>query len=152
MKVKDIMSSEIISVTPDTSFLMAASLIVSKKVSGLPVIDENGQCLGIISEKDLVDALFPIYKKLLHTEKDHLYKLDLKEIEKNPEPIKELKVSDLIGNELVFVDQDLSIYEAATMMLVYKIRRLPVWDGKNLIGIISQGDVNRAILEDQLGL
>ena len=151
-KVKDIMSTNIVSVTPDTSFILAASLIVSKKVSGLPIIDEHGQCLGIISEKDLVDTLFPVYKELIVTAKNQLYTLNLDKIEEQPETVKNLKVKDLINNELVFVDQNISIYEAATMLIVYKIRRLPVWDGQNLVGIISQGDVDRAILKDQLGL
>lgn len=151
MKIKEIMSKELVTLRPDDSFVKAAKMIVEHHVSGLPVVDEEFRCVGIISEKDLLENLFPAYRDLMDAEGHvDLYKIDFTNLENNTEDMTGLSVNDMLGGQLVFIDQNQTVSEAAAMMILYKVRRLPVNDGIKLVGIISQGDVFRAIINKEL--
>lgn len=153
MKVRDVMSKTPLTVRENTSFKEAAQLIFSHHISGLPVVDDKGDCcLGIISEKDLLQALFPTYSELFQMDNDTpLYSLDLENLEHRAQKVSHLKVKDLMRREVVMVDPDTPVIQAASMMIVYRVRRLPVVENKKLVGIVSQGDVFRAILKKELG-
>ncbi len=152
MKVRDIMTKELSILKEDDSFVNAASLIVDKRISGIPIVNDKYECIGMISEKDLLKGLFPTYKELFEMNTDtHLYDLDLENLEHHAQEVKNLKIKDMMNSELIFVDPDLPIMEAASMMIIYKVRHLPVVEeGNKLIGIISQGDVFRAIIKNEL--
>lgn len=150
MKVQDIMAKQIISLKPDDSFLDAVNLIIKHKISGIPVLDGD-ECIGIVSEKDLLKKLFPTYEELFEVDVDApLYKYDLENLEHKTAEVKGIKIKDIMKTEVIFVDPELPILEAASMMILYRVRRLPVLEKHKLVGIISQGDVFRAILSNEI--
>ncbi|MDO8513535.1 MAG: CBS domain-containing protein [bacterium] len=153
MKVKEIMSTGVITIGPEDSFIDAAKLISANRISGLPVVNQNNECIGIVSEKDLLKTLFPTYGELFDVDSDTpLYEFDLENLEHKSVEVGKIKIKDIMETELIFAQPDLPILEAASMMVLYRIRRLPVTENKKLVGVVSQGDVFRAILNKHLKL
>lgn len=141
--VADIMTANPITVSPKTSLQEAIQILAEKKISGLPVINDNEELVGVISETDLtwqetgvdtppyvmfLDSVIYLQNPLKHNEEIHkaLGQTVGEAMSDRPTTVK--------GSQLV--------REAARIMHDKKIRRLPVVnDESKLIGIITQGDV-----------
>ena len=143
--VAEIMTTELITVSPKTSLQEAIQIIADRKISGLPVVDDEGQLVGIISETDLtwqatgVEA--PPYVMFL----DSVIYLQ-NPAKHNQEVHKALgqTVAEAMSEKPTTIKQDRLVREAARIMHEKKVRRLPVVDDNDkLIGIITQGDVIR---------
>ena len=141
--VAEVMTAEPTTVSPQTSLQEAIQILAEKKISGLPVVDESGKLLGIISETDLtwqatgVDA--PPYVMFL----DSVIYLQ-NPAKHNQEVHKALgqTVKEAMSDRPVTIRGDKLVREAARIMHEKNLRRLPVVDNQSkLIGIITQGDV-----------
>lgn len=145
--VTDFMTSNPITVTPTTPLKDALQILVREKISGLPVVDEAGKLIGVISDSDLMwqetGAETPPYIMFL----DGLIFL------KNPARYeKELHkalgqtVKEVMSDKPISTTRDRLLREAAQLMHDKHVRRLPVVDEENkVIGILSQGDIIRAM-------
>ncbi|MDJ0535274.1 MAG: CBS domain-containing protein [Xenococcaceae cyanobacterium MO_207.B15] len=143
--VADIMTPNPISVTPKTPLQEAITLLVEKKISGLPVIDEQGKLVGMISESDLMwqetGVETPPYIMLLDSV---IYLQNPTRYEKEIHKALGQIVEDVMSDRPITVQSDQSVREAAKLMHDKRIRRLPVLDQKGkIIGIITQGDIVR---------
>jgi CBS domain-containing protein len=143
--VAQIMSTEPVTVTPKTSLTEAIQILAERQISGLPVVDDSGELVGIISETDLtwqetgVDT--PPYVMFL----DSVIYLQ-NPAKHNQEIHKALgqTVEDAMSDRPTTITGDRPVREAARIMHEKKVRQLPVVDeGDRLIGIITQGDVIR---------
>ena len=143
--VAEIMTTDPITVSPKTSLQEAIQILAEREISGLPVVDDDGQLVGIISETDLtwqatgVEA--PPYVMFL----DSVIYLQ-NPAKHNQEVHKALgqTVGDAMSERPTTVKGDRLVREAARIMHEKKVRRLPVVnDRSQLIGIITQGDVIR---------
>jgi predicted transcriptional regulator len=140
MKVKDVMSCSVKTVTPDTKLVQVASLMCLYRYSGLPVIDD-GKLVGIIAEKDVLHRLFPSLDDLM----DGLAAIDMDKMMGQYKDVLNLDVRDVMVRNVVTVSSDLHILRAATIMVRHKFRRIPVADDGMLVGMLSLGDVHKAI-------
>ena len=147
MEIKAIMSSNVISVTPEDDVKKAASLICLKKISGLPVVDTDGKPLGMISEKDVLRAIYPTYKDLFENPEEFKVFADLR---RRYGETTNLKVSQIFNKRVIAVEPETPLLNALSMMITKRVRRLPVVDkdGK-IIGIVSQGDIHQALFNEQ---
>ena len=143
--VAQIMSTEPVTVTPQTSLEEAIQILAERQISGLPVVDDSGELVGIISETDLtwqetgVDT--PPYVMFL----DSVIYLQ-NPAKHNQEVHKALgqTVEDAMSDRPTTITGDRPVREAARIMHEKKVRQLPVVDEDDkLIGIITQGDVIR---------
>ena len=143
--VAQIMSTEPITVTPKTSLQEAIQILAERKISGLPVVNDSGELVGIISETDLtwqetgVDT--PPYVMFL----DSVIYLQ-NPAKHNREVHKALgqTVGDAMSDRPTTITKDRPVREAARIMHEKKVRQLPVVDDNDrLIGIVTQGDVIR---------
>lgn len=139
------MTANPITVSPQTSLQEAIQILAEQKISGLPVVDETGQLVGVISETDLtwqatgVDT--PPYVMFL----DSVIYLQ-NPAKHNREVHKALgqTVEEAMSDRPVTIQGDRPVREAARIMHEKKLRRLPVVDKQSqLIGIVTQGDVIR---------
>ena len=147
MIVKDIMTTSVKAASPDTSIKEIASIMCFNKISGVPVVDENEKLVGILSEKDILHCMFPDMKEIMG---DGGGAMDYEKLEGNYQDVMNKKVSDLMTSTVATVAADIPVLKAASMMWLKKIRRIPVTEGDKLIGIISIGDVHKAIFQDNL--
>ena len=122
MRVVDLMTADVITVSPETPIKAAARLMVRNKVSGLPVCDEDSCVVGIITEADFL-RLEVAREEALH-----------------PQPVE--RVEEVMHRSVLTIGPDATVGEAARTMVVNDVNRLPVTDadGKSL-GIISRLDV-----------
>jgi CBS-domain-containing membrane protein len=122
MHVVDLMTTELIQVSPETGIKEAARLMSRHRVSGLPVVDPEGRLVGIITEADFLRI------EVARDEDD------------DPEPIE--TVSQAMSSDVVTISPDAGVSDAARIMATQDIKRLPVvGDDRRLLGIISRMDV-----------
>lgn len=143
MQVAEIMSRSVRSVTPDSKLLEVASLMCLYRFSGLPVV-EGDQLVGIIAEKDVLHRLFPTLEDLIG---EGMRAVDLDQMMGQYKEVMGLKVSDVMVRNPITVSPDMHILRAATVMARNKFRRIPVADGGKLTGMLSLGDIHKAIFQ-----
>lgn len=146
MQVKEIMTANPKVVTPGMPIKDVATMMLIERISGAPVVDEKGHIVGIISEKDILIHMFPSLDELMNESKP-----DFEEMENNYQSTMPLTVKELMTSNVSTVTSDMPCLKAASIMWLRKIRRIPVADNGKLVGIISIGDVHRAIFKNSIG-
>lgn len=149
MKVKDIMTKEVVVVKEEDRIQTAANLLNEKGFSGLPVVDEDNRVKGIITEGDLIRRVSrisgPSYVEIL----GGIFPLESKNdlMDKINKSMGYL-VKDMMSKDPITIKEDMEIEEAATLMVKEKIKRIPVVDDeKKLIGIISRRDILKNLFD-----
>lgn len=143
MKVAELMTREVITVPPDMSVKEVAKLLFEKEISGLPVVDENKKVIGMITEKDLIAMALPNYLEKLG---DFDFILDEEPFLKKIADADKVKVKDIMRKEVLCVKEEAPVPEVARLMIVNKVRRIPVLDkDKKLTGIIARADIVKEI-------
>ena len=132
MRVLDIMSIDVLTVSPEESLKAAARLMVERGVSGLPVVNEAGMLIGIITEADFLER-----------EADRSHRRLLDALMHKPDTVSEAEtVGEVMSTHPVIIYPEASVTEAARVMSHHHVKRLPVVnDEGELQGIISRGDV-----------
>ncbi len=121
MNVVDLMTTEVIAVSRDTGLREAARLMFRNRVSGLPVTEPDGTLIGIITEADFL-------------------RLEVERQEGARDQV--ATVGEVMSIGVVTIRPEMEIYEAAKIMAVQEVRRLPVVDDDNrLLGVISRADI-----------
>ena len=134
MLVRERMTSPAVSVTPETPFQDALKLMRDKKFRRLPVVDATGKVVGIVSERDMLHASPSPATSLSVWEVNYL--------------LWKLKVSDIMTHNVVTINQDVPVEDAANIMVSRKIGGLPVVDDKGVItGVITETDIFKAFVE-----
>lgn len=137
MRVSDLMTTDVITVGPDTSLKEAARRMIEAGISGLVVTDETGSLQGVITEADFVKA------ESNRRSKKRSRLLSWFGTDQEPSNI-ERKVGDVMTTDVVTIDPDSDHAEAARAMEQARVKRLPVVEGTSLVGIISRSDIMRA--------
>ena len=130
----------------DTPIKDIAAIMCFNKISGLPVVDDDNNVVGIISEKDILCSMFPDMKELVESGA----KTNFEEMEKDYSSVLNKIVDDLMTRVVASVSPDMPILRAASMMWLRKIRRIPVTENNKLVGILSMGDVHKSVFQDSL--
>ena len=142
MLVQDIMSVDVKTVTPDQPVKDIAIRMVMDHISGAPVVDEDNNLLGIISEKDILQHMFPELDEVMSD--NHF---DFENMESNYKSTMNVKIGDLMTKDVASIDIGMPCLKAASTMWLRKFRRIPVTENGKLVGIVSIGDVHRAIFK-----
>ena len=146
MQVKDTMCTDVKTCRADTPIKDIATIMCFNKISGMPVVDDDNNVVGIISEKDILCSMFPDMKELVESGA----KADFEEMEKDYGSVLDKTVDDLMTRVVASVSPDMPILRAASMMWLRKIRRIPVTENNKLVGILSMGDVHKSVFQDSL--
>jgi CBS domain-containing protein len=145
VKVRDIFQKNVDFITPNATLLDAAKVIFGHNHKGVPVIKlPNKKLVGFITEQDILSQLFPNIKDLIE---DYAHARDFEAMEGKVKMILVKKVKEVMSKKITAIHMDEPILEAESLMKLKDISRLPVIDNKgNLIGIISKGDIFRALV------
>jgi CBS domain-containing protein len=125
LTARDTMTKDVITVLPSCTLREAIELLLAERISGLPVVDERGRLVGVITEFALLAVAY-----------DDRALSD--------------PVSQHMTTELLTVDAKDTVRKVADLCVVHRVRRVPVMDGGRLVGLISRCDVLRAIYESSL--
>jgi len=147
MIVKDIMNTTVKTADAGTLIKDIASIMCLNKISGVPVVDSGEKLIGVLSEKDILLAMFPDVQQIM----EEGAKPDFESIEFDYKRLLDKRVGDLMTQTVASVTPEMPLLKAASMMCAKKIRRIPVTDDNNgLVGIVSIGDVHKAIFQENL--
>src|SRR5262245_17157717 len=146
MKVKDVMATNVVTVSPDNSVKHAAGIMLDNRVSGLPVVDDEGALVGLISEGDLLRRSELGLRIIARSGQS------ASEEERATAYVKShgWKVADVMSGNVVTVDEERDLSHAATLMVENGIKRLPVIRNGKLVGIVSRADLLPAIATARL--
>ncbi|MBE3090256.1 MAG: CBS domain-containing protein [Actinobacteria bacterium] len=148
LTAKEIMNKKVITIKKDASINELSELLVNNKISGVPVLDENGNLAGIVSEGDIIvqnsDLHFPRYFKLLDA---IIYLESLNKFKRSLQKHLATKVEDIMTVKVKTAGEDTPINEIADIMLDSRVNRLPVMDKNNkLVGIITRADILKSMV------
>ncbi len=121
--VQDIMTRRLVTFRPETNVLEAIDTLLKHKISGAPVVDEEGKLIGVLSEIDCMETL--IQDSYYHDTRG--------------------SVSEYMSEKVTTVDAEMGIVDLAEFFVQKHFRRLPVIDHGKLVGQVSRRDVLRAI-------
>lgn len=148
LKVREIMTTNVITVKPEATVGDLADILAKNKISGVPVVDDQGRVLGMVSEADIilqdVDLHFPYYIQFLESV---IYLQSIHKFEERFRKAFGSKVTEVMSDEVVSVSPDATVREVATLMADRNVNRLPVTEDERLVGIVTRGDIVRAIAE-----
>ena len=122
LTARDVMTHTVVTVRPDTTVLEAVRVLVSRNISGVPVTNEAGELMGLLSEHDC-----------LHLLDDEAY--DGMHVHFTQD------VSDLMTTDVQTVSPDTDVRAIAALFLDDGIRRVPVLDDGKLVGLVSRRDI-----------
>lgn len=132
LTVRDIMGPGVRSVTPGTAVRAAVDLMVRHRVRALPVVGEKQEVLGVLSERDIMRGLLPQIPRAGQTSTDAIVPASL-------------RVKDVMTRSVLCITEDLSIEEAANMMINKDVEQLPVTSEGRLTGFVTRGDIIRKL-------
>lgn len=147
LKAKDIMTTRMITLTPDTHITDAARILLENRINGAPVIDGEGKLRGILCQSDLIAQQKRLPVPSVFTLLDSLIPLtSQKSIERDIKKIAATTVSEAMTEDIASVHPDTSLEEIATLMVEKKFHTLPVIDRGRLVGVIGKEDILRTLL------
>jgi CBS domain-containing protein len=120
-----IMTPNLLTVPPEASIKEAIDLLLREQISGLPVVDDDGRLVGVITEFALLAMAYD-------------------------RRVKNHRVNQHMTRELITVEADDPVSRVADLCIVHRVRRVPVMQNGRLVGIIARRDVLRALVESPL--
>ena len=145
--VRDIMTTNLITVTQDMDIAGAAKILLDNRINGVPVVDDSGQLVGILCQSDLITQQKKLPIPTLFTFLDGLIRLtSMKQLEKQVGKIAALTVSEAMTPKPVTVKLDTRLETVAALMVDSNFHTLPVVEDSNLVGVIGKEDVLRTLL------
>ena len=153
MQAKEIMTSPVFTVTPDTPVAQIARLLREQHISGVPVLNEAGQVVGIVTEIDLIKrharVHFPVYLPFLDSltflESPRRYQDDVRRVLGTT-------ARDIMTQPVHTATPETDVQEIATLMVDERANPIPVVDENGqLVGIVSHTDIVRLVEQAEAG-
>jgi CBS domain-containing protein len=144
MNAADIMTREVVSVDAQTSIAEAGRLMLQHRISGLPVTDESGKVIGVITEGDL------LHRAELGTERRHRHWIELlmgpgRSVD-NYVDAHARKVGEVMTETVVSVTPLTELSDIVRLMETRNVKRVPVVESGRLVGIVSRANLVRALV------
>ena len=146
LTAKDIMTTEVITVRMDTTVNELAEILWKNRISGAPVLDDDGIVVAVVTENDLIDQSKKFHIPTMISLLDSV--IFLESSKKTEEEIKKMAgntVRDICAKKLISVSKDAGLDEIATIMAENQVHTLPVMQDGRLIGVIGKTDIIRTI-------
>ena len=134
MRAKDVMSEGIASLTHDATIHEAIALLVNTGVSAMPVLDKDGIMIGIVSEADLIRSATP-----------EVWQRELSEASADASSHSR-PVTEVMTEKVITADENTPLAEVAKLMLIQRVKRVPITRNKSVVGVVSRIDLLKALL------
>lgn len=146
MRATDVMTTDVITVDPDTTVQGVATLLAERGISGAPVVDAGGNLVGIISEGDLLHRA-EIGTARRHRVRRRSWWLDHFASDLARDYVKShgRTVKEIMTEDVVTVTEDTELADVAALLEAKRIKRVPVMRGGRVVGIISRANIVRAV-------
>nr|WP_124331184.1 CBS domain-containing protein [Desulfonema ishimotonii] len=149
LKVKDIMTKDVITVSPETEIVQATRLLLEKRINGVPVIDKDGKLVGILCQSDLIAQQKKLPLPSFFTFLDGFIPLtSMKQLERQIQKVAAITVVQAMTPNPVSVTPETSLSSVAVLMVDKNFHTLPVVEAGRLVGIVGKEDVLRTLTSD----
>ena len=142
MSAGEIMKREFVAITPDKTVKELVTLLAAHDLSGVPVVDEDGALVGIVTEGDIVaedaDIHFPHYIQFLDSV---IYLESMSKFEQRLRKVIAVSVGDLMTRDVYTVTSSDTVSRVATIMSKHKIGQVPVVDQGKIVGVVTRHEV-----------
>ncbi|MBX5223135.1 MULTISPECIES: CBS domain-containing protein [unclassified Rhizobium] len=145
---KSVMTTDLITVSPETTVAEAARCMLIHHITAVPVVDADNRPLGLVSEGDVMRHFGSQFQSKraqwlrMLAEGEKLAPEFLAEIRLNQQHVREI-----MNETIIAADEEASLAELADLMLKHRIKRVPILRDGVLVGIVSRADVVRAVVE-----
>jgi CBS domain-containing protein len=148
LTAKDIMTKNVITVTPDTSLEKLAAILVKNEISGAPVVDDSGTLYGIVTENDLISQNKRLHIPTVVSFLDAaIYLESSKKFEEQVKRLTATTVQEICNRKVTTISEDVSVVDIATIMAEKKVHLLPVVKAGKVIGIVGKRDMVKAVAQ-----
>jgi CBS domain-containing protein len=138
MKVKDVMTKEVKTISPDTPLRMVNQLLQKYNLSYLIIVDEKNEIEGIITYTDLFRLLLPSYEEVMT--KDCVW-LFPERMEERVKDLVDKPVSEVMTRKVLTVSSDELVITTGAKMIAHKIKQMPVVGNNTLVGVLTFHDI-----------
>jgi CBS domain-containing protein len=146
LTARDIMSTEVFSVGQDTDLKELAAIFVERKVTAMPVVEEGGKLVGMISQTDLVEQDKPLHIPTVISLFDWVIYLESeKNFQDEVKKVTARKVGEICSREPVTCSPETPVSEIASLMVDNKVHLVPVVDDGALVGVVARLDLIRSM-------
>jgi len=147
MKAKDVMTKDVITVRRETTVRDLAVLFSERHISSVPVVDEAGNLIGIVSESDLVEQDKNLHIPTVVSIFDWVIYLESgKRFEKELQKMTGQTVGDIYSEEVFSVSPEATVSEVADIMSRQRVHAVPVLEGGRVVGIIGRIDLIKTMI------
>ena len=122
LTVRDIMTENLVTISPKSSIQEAIEMLLLQQISGLPVLEADGQLVGIVTEFALLGLAYD-------------------------DKIREDTIEKHMTTNVLTVQAEDPVSKVADLCLVHRVRRVPVMEGNKLVGLVARRDVLKALYE-----
>jgi CBS domain-containing protein len=147
MNAKDVMTTEVVTVSPETTVQDLAKLLSEKGISGAPVVDASQKLVGIVSEGDLLHRAETGTERRVQRRRSWWLESVAAEQELAREYVKAhgRTVADIMTREVISAEETTDLADLAMLLETKRIKRVPVVSGGKLVGIVSRANLVRAL-------
>jgi CBS domain-containing protein len=148
--VREIMSAPPITVSPETRIREVARVLRTNVISGVPVVDNEGRLLGVITELDLIARNAPLKEPTYIAVLSALIPVGIDEYRQYKEQLRQalaVNAAELMQTDVKTIAPDEAVEEALELMLDPEVTMLPVIENERVIGVVTRTDIVQLIEE-----
>lgn len=148
MKVRDVMTKDIVTASPQSTVRELWKQLFSRHVNAIPVVDAKRKLLGIITKEDLLKALYPDYEEYMA---DITGLEDFEAMENKVRELGSKKATSVMCKRVVYTREGTELMRALSRMIVRRLNQLPVLSAQDaVVGVVTKGDVFYALFKKNL--
>jgi CBS domain-containing protein len=144
LTVRDVMTDQVLSAHPEQSLAQVARLMIDKDVRAVPVVDEGGTLLGMVTHRELLRYLIPDY--LQRTKSGEFRAPSKAQIQRGTADPRELPVKDVMARAVLCLSEDQTLSDVANLMNNKDVDRFPVVREGVVVGFLTRADLIRRIV------
>lgn len=148
MLVKDLMTKDVITVTPAMGIHDLAELFIEKDISGAPVVDEEGKIVGIVEEEGVIFQDKKVHLPTFINLSVGFLTLGIKRLEEEILKVTASKVVDIMQKDFHPITPQMSVEDLATLMIEKRLYYFPVLEADKLVGVVTKKDIVRSIAQE----
>jgi len=142
MLVHDVMSTGVVMAKKTDTVRSVVVKMLSRNCGAIPVVEDDNRLVGMVTVRDVMLPLYPNYGDYIH---DNVRSRDFSEMEEGYPDVLAKKVQEIMSANPLTVSPNDPILQAASYMGLKNFRRIPVVEKGKLVGMVSIGDINRAL-------